>query len=487
MPIRNVQEFAVDGQGRIAFLRADEATTSFVLVDSSGKLVREIALAIQPKIDSTYWSSLCWVGGNRFVIALSEYGVNGKAKAWWVDAQTGNVEPIPTFDSPSIKRLAGAADGSFIALAALRSKYTFEESVTRFDSQGQRQWRLTDDSRDAAALFAPEDVAMTGVGDVLVLENIAYRLKRFDRNGRHLSTIELEKAWKRKPSYVVGVIPESDGGCLISDFNGSPPFVRMTLAGVVAGGFEPKYADGRAVGTAHGMQAAPDGHLWISDRHALLRLTKMGVVDRVLGERPQTTRLGPIAGIFSDPRGRIYAIDSRTGSIHVFDQSGNLLHVCQAKPTDFKREILFPALTVNDKGDVYLGLGRDGFPDGRRTYAHYSANGRRVDDVVLPAGVCQFQPRSGDLVAMRYNDVRLVDLAGKVLRTIDRRPDGSWLELPQAVALAPDGSLPFWPAGRVNEAYRPISTRRAANRSTQSPCPKPSDRFRGSPTTASGW
>ena len=93
-------------------------------------------------------------------------------------------------------------------------------------------------------------------------------------------------------------------------------------------------------------------------------LRKTGVIDRILGEGPQPTRLGPIAGIFSDPRGRIYAIDSRTGSIHVFDQSGNLLNVCQAKPTDFKHEILFPALTVNDKGDVYLGLGRMAFRTG---------------------------------------------------------------------------------------------------------------------------
>ena len=137
------------------------------------------------------------------------------------------------------------------------------------------------------------------------------------------------------------MIPESDGRLLISDFGGSPPYVRMTRDGVVAGGFEPKDADGQVIGTAHGMRAAPDGHLWISDGHALQRLSKTGVIDRILGEGLQPTRLGPIAGIVSDPRGRMYAIDSRTGSIHVFDESGNLLHVCQAKPTDFKHEILF--------------------------------------------------------------------------------------------------------------------------------------------------
>jgi hypothetical protein len=452
LPIRNVQEFAVDGQGQIGLLRKDEGKTSFVMVDSSGKLLRAISLTMQPKPSSAQWNPLCWIGGSRFVIAISEIGVNGKAKAWSVDVQTGKVEPLPAFDSPAIERLVGTTDGCFVALAALRSKYTIEKSVTRFDHQGRRQWRLQegDGSKDPAALFNPEDIAVTSEGDVLVLENITNRLRRFDRNGRHLSTIDLKKAWKRAPSYVVGVIPESDGRLLISDFGGSPPYVRMTRDGVVAGGFEPKDADGQAIGTAHGMQAAPDGHLWISDGHSLQRLSKTGVVDRVLGEGPQPTRLGPIAGIISDPRGRMYAIDSRSGSIHIFDELGNLLHVCLAKPTDFKHEILTPALTVNDKGDVYLGLGRAGFPDETRSYAHYSANGRRVDDVVMPAGVCQFQPGSGDLVALRYNDVRLVDPAGKVLRTIDRRPDGNWLELAQAVALAPDGSFAIL-AGRTRE------------------------------------
>ena len=195
LPIRNVQEFAVDGQGQIGLLREDEGKTSFVLVDSSGKLLRTVSLTMQPKPGSAQWNPLCWIGGSRFVIAISENAVDGKAKAWSVDAQTGKVEPLPAFDSPAIERLVGTSDGCFVALAALRSKYTIEKSVTRFDRQGRRQWRLQegDSSKDPAELFSPNDIAVTSEGDVLVLENIANRLKRFDRNGRHLSTIELQK------------------------------------------------------------------------------------------------------------------------------------------------------------------------------------------------------------------------------------------------------------------------------------------------------
>ena len=122
LPIRNVPQFVVDGQGRIAFLREDDGKTSFVLIDPSGKVLREIALAIQPKSDASNWSPLCWIGGNRFVIALSQIGVEGKAKAWRVDAVAGSVEPIPAFDCPSIEGLVGAADGRFVARATLRSQ-----------------------------------------------------------------------------------------------------------------------------------------------------------------------------------------------------------------------------------------------------------------------------------------------------------------------------------------------------------------------------
>ncbi len=442
-PVRNVRDFVFDGKGRIAFLREDDDRTSFVLVDQTGKSVREIPLKMQPKADVSRWSGHCWVGGSRFVISLSEFGVDGKAQAWWVDAETGKVEPIPAFDCPSIERLVGATDGRFVALAILRSKYTLEKFVIGFDSQGRRQWSLKDDfnNKEPGSLFSVEGIALTTEGEIVVLENIVNTLKFFDRDGHFRRAIDLKQAWGRKPNYVAGITADVDGGFLVSDFHGSPPFVRMAHDGAVRGGFVPKHRDGRIIGTVYGTAAAADGHFWISDGHSLMRLNDAGVVERVLGESPKPAQLGRIAGITVDPQGRIYAIDSRTGSVHVFDSAGKLIHVCQTKPTDFKTEIWFPAITTNDKEDVYLGLGEQFYPDFKRPYAHFSADGRRLENVVLPAGECFFQPGSGVLVTLRYEDVRLIDPAGKLLRTINRRPDGNWLERPHAIALAPDGSM----------------------------------------------
>ena len=153
-------------------------------------------------------------------------------------------------------------------------------------------------------------------------------------------------------------------------------------------------------------------------------------------------QLGTIAGITVDRKGRIYAVDSRTGSIHVFDSAGTPDHVCQTRPTDFREVVILPAITVDDPGDVYLELG-DGVasPNDERQFAHFSADGNRLKDVALPARACFFQPGTANIVALRYEEVLLVDPSGKTLRTIRRRPDGNWLEHPHAVSLAADGSM----------------------------------------------
>jgi hypothetical protein len=449
-PVRNVRDFVIDGKGRIAFVREDENHASrFVLIDKTGNLLREVSLKLQPVHDQSNWSGLCWVGGDRYVISLSEIGPDGKSKAWWIDApsaatQPSRVEAIPAFDCPSIRRLVGASDGRFVALANLFSKYTIETSVIGFDAQGRRQWtvKVAYDDQEHGGLFTAEDIARTTDGQIVVLDNIASKLKSFDRDGHFLRTIDLEKAWGRKPNYASKIAADIDGGCLVLDFQGRPPFVRMTRDGAVRAEFEPKHADGRVVGTVHNVGVDADGHIWISDGHSILRLNDKGVVDRILGPHPVSALLGKIAGISVDVRGRFYAVDSRTGSVQVFDPAGKLLHVCETKPSDFNSEIHFPALTTDDKGDVYLGLGGGlQLSDDRRQYAHFSANGTRMGTVELPAAECSIQPGSGNFVAKHFQDVSLIDPAGKTLRTIDRRPDGNWLDMPHAVALASDGSI----------------------------------------------
>jgi hypothetical protein len=159
------------------------------------------------------------------------------------------------------------------------------------------------------------------------------------------------------------------------------------------------------------------------------------------GANPSSAWLRRIAGISVDVRGRIYAVDSKIGTVHVFDPAGKLLHVCLGRPADFNLKLWSQAIATNDKGDVYLGLEEPDFPDDKRSYAHFTSDGKRLKNVVLPAARCFLQPGGDLIVAMRYDDVRLIDPSGKTVRTINRRPDNNWLERPQAIALAPDGSI----------------------------------------------
>jgi sugar lactone lactonase YvrE len=442
-PIRDVGQFVIDAQGRIAFIREDKDASRFVLVDQTGKRLRELSLPATAVDNESKWSGHCWVGGSRFVVTLSATAREGKSRAWWVDVDSGKMQAIRGFDCPSITRLVGAADGRFVAVAKDYHRYTIDTSVIGFDAEGRRAWELREDENGTqpGALFHVVDVALTSDVEIAVLESHVNRLTFFDRDGLFLRTIDLEKAWGRKPSYVSALVAAADGELVVEESERTAPYVRMTRAGTVRGSVQPKRADGRAISNVHTLRRDPEGRFWLSDRRSLMRLDDRGTVDRFLGAVVSPTRLGRIAGIRVDPGGRIYAVDSRTGSIHVFDQTGKLLHVCQTRPTDFESDILFPVLTTDDKGDLYLGMGTDSLMPDKRTYAHFSASGKRLEDVLFPAGTCFLQPQSGAIAALQFDYVRLVDPSGKTLRTFDRRPDRGWLDHPQSLEFAADGSL----------------------------------------------
>jgi hypothetical protein len=439
-PIRNVNKFVFDGEGRIAFLRQDEHKPPlFVLADQSGRVVRETPVKVELKADER-WEGLCWVGGSRFVMTSSEPQHEKMSRGWWIDGVSGRLEPITGFDCPPVTRLVGFGDGEFVALATTRYKYTAETFLIAFDKHGKRIWTAKADFNNKApgALFSPADVAVTNKGEIVVLGNIDHLVKSFDRAGHFKSRIDLRQAWGRAPVYPSKIAGDRDGGLMVEDSYGSSPFVRMRPDGAIRSSFSAKQPDGRAFVVRDGIQVAPDGRLWASDGHSIVRLTDAGVVDRVLGNAPDGRQLDKIAGMAIDRQGQIYAVESRTGSIHVFDADGKLQHICETKPTDFKVELWDATVNVRNGGDVYLGLANGAF-------AHFSKNGTRLKDEVPPstesANGCLFQPGTDRIVAIGFHNVSLLERAGKVVRTIQRRPDGNWLARIGEVALAPDGSL----------------------------------------------
>jgi sugar lactone lactonase YvrE len=444
--IRDVDHFVFDDRGRIAFLRDGSGTApALVVADQRGKVLHAVPLDPARAENRSGWSGLTWVGGDRFLLIRDNPKDGNHMEGWWVDVATAKATPIAGFTSSALSRVAGFSDGSFVVKGGLHyfpGGATGDDSLYAFDARGQRLWTLAGhgNPKDPAALFSPEDVAFTTDGMVAVLDNIRKTVQFFDRGGKHRRTIDLKRSWGREPSYPSGIAADTGGGVVVQDFQGTPPIVRMNADGTVRAQVQPKYADGRTF-RLNDARVSPDGALWVSDGHTLLRLAGSGVVDRVLGEPPDPRRLAKPTAMTLDARGRIYAVEGRTGAVHVFAPDGRRLRVCLPAPGDVAEELRMPHLTASDAGDVYLGLADAGGPH----YLHFGRDGKRlgIEELKLDAVSQDWyaQPGTGRRWVLGYEKVFLVDGAGAVLRTIARRADGLWLERPDQASVAADGSI----------------------------------------------
>lgn len=452
--IRGVGGIAFDDRGRIAFLRdASGKTPSLVVIDQLGRVLRTIALDGTRSEDERGWCNLTWVGKERYLL-LRDSTANGRTMdAWWVDAALGKASQVPGFSTSALSEAAGFPDGRFVVKGGLhysRHSATGDDNLYAFDAKGGRAWTLEQgDHTDPAALFDLKSVAITTDGRIAVLDNIRGFIQFFAADGKHLRTVEVAKAWRRNPSYLTTLAADRDGGLLVSDFEGTPPLVRMAADGRVRAGIQPSYPDGHKLGIRDA-QVAPDGSVWVTDGYALLRLGESGAADRVLGDGPDNRRLGRIAAVTIDFQGRIYAAAARTGAVHVFERDGRWLRVCSPAPADVPEGLSRPQLTVSTAGDVYEGLDTTG--DG--PYIHFSPEGKRLGIESLKLNdvkeVWYCQPGTGRRWVIGYEKMFLADSAGKVVRTITRRPDRHWLDKPGDAAVAPDGSIAVESGGAVS-------------------------------------
>jgi hypothetical protein len=192
------------------------------------------------------------------------------------------------------------------------------------------------------------------------------------------------------------------------------------------------------------VRVAPDGTLWATDGEAIVRLDANGVADRVLGSPPDPDQIDSAWATGIDSRGRIYTAAARTGAVHVFDSTGKHLHVCRPNPTDFPDVPVNPKLSVADTGDIYVTTDRTS------QYLHFSPDGKRhgferlravTDGDEDLAGRWLPRPGGTGRWVLGYQKIGLADGKGEVTRTIDRQPNGHWLESLAEGAVAPDGSL----------------------------------------------
>jgi hypothetical protein len=160
------------------------------------------------------------------------------------------------------------------------------------------------------------------------------------------------------------------------------------------------------------------------------------------GPTPQRNERGAVSSMAIDPKGQIYAIEAETGAMHVFDGTGRFLHICPTTPKDFSGVVLHPAISFGDQGDVYLGPGAgiEGL-DRRCPYAHFDANGKRLNSVTWIGFTSWLQPRTNHFIELSSEVAALDDLSGRPIRELGVRPDGRRVSGVEFASVAPDGSF----------------------------------------------
>ncbi len=445
-PIRDIGQFAIDDRGRFGFLTdCIVCEQAFVLVDRNGALVR--SMPFPSALEAMKNRQVAWIKGNRWLLVTSEYSSDAKASAVWIDAATGTVTPVSAMDAPPIDSVAGTGDGGLVAIsrsetAPFFGPHTRANSLSAFDRNGRKRWTIGQDAKDASKLTNPNDVVVTTDHQVAVLESSENALKVYTLDGRRVRTVDLTKAWGRKPGFLSDMHADDAGGVYVND--GIERVVRMSLEGKPLATLVPVYPGGPRFYAHGGVEVGPDGAIWTNDHIAFMRLSKSGAVDRQVGRKFDLDQLGQIAALDVSTEGRIYAADERTFAVHVFDDNGRRVRVNRPKANDYDGMISSRWISASDQGDVFVSR-QDGSPQGPDAI-HYAPNGKRtgIESDRLEkdhASTWIAQPGSSNRWVRSFLAFYLVDAKGKVLRKVDHTADGRGLAEVYAADAAPDGSI----------------------------------------------
>ncbi len=146
-----------------------------------------------------------------------------------------------------------------------------------------------------------------------------------------------------------------------------------------------------------------------------------------------------------DSGGRIYAADTLRSRVLVYDRNGILIDMLLAAEDDFSKENQASRITIAGTNEVYVerwGTESLGEPPG---YVRFDAQGERVgflrSEFDRISEEWYFKPGTHERWIVGYHCIALTDAEGKIIRTIEKRPNGDWLEVTRSAAVAPDGSL----------------------------------------------
>lgn len=438
-PVRRIWSgFDFDGGGNIGFIRHEkDSQGTFVLVDAQGKVMTSLPLVTDDSNDS-HWTGVASIGNRKFVATRSGVGVGAKAQAWILDSVANTVEKIAGYDTPEVKCIAGSEDGSFVVLTCEHSKYTMTECLSKHGVDGREQWKIQSQYEQfPRMLFSPESIATNRAGDVFVLDNIKKQVQVFGANGKYKRVTSLEN-WTRKLSYPTGIACKGENELFIHDFGGKKSLLLLNTNGSVQSSFAPKNSkDGDSIGIRGNPKVDPFGNLWLTDGDTLMRISKEGIVDRVLGEEIDVETQGEFDSIAIDRQGNIAAQSRRSRAVHLFNRDGVFEFTCMDATLKGDAYISNPISFGADRA-IFVKTSDD-FE--KSNLVLFTDAGKSKKVMSLPCRRPISLASSGVFISNDYDSASVVRADGQMDRKIKRQPDGNWLERIDEIKVASNGDF----------------------------------------------
>lgn len=449
-PVRDIIDFSFNSFGQIAMLRAEpDGSRSLVLVETDGTLIDEFPLPPEAESANVFGLSLAWIDANRCIVAANTWddAEGNKRKpvlrVWIFDNEEQSFSLFIQRTDESLTGLTADRNGQFVLVVQSDVSAPAKVYVITFDAAGREIWCHVPECDWLRNTSPP---AVTEEGLVIIPYSTGSFVTVLDRYGRFLRYDNCEKVFGEEGGRIESVASDGRGGMYLQ-FSMSPIWhVRSDWSYISK--LWLRHPDNRAIRVPNnGVRVDPAGAVWVSDCHALLRLNEAGVVDRILGEPPDAPALRNISTVAIDQVGTIYAVEDRDGAVHVFDAAGKRVRRMRPEPDDFKEE--WGELSVARDGTALLGG------------LEFSAGGDRVGVRQAPDGLSGpdafgarllAHPNSRRCWVAAQGSVHLLDENNKLVRTLLRHADGTWLDGIETAAVDADGKLAIvaadWGANR---------------------------------------
>ena len=435
--VGDVGQFHFWGKDKIVYVR-EAISPSINVIDLAGTAIRSIPVPKEAKAKDVQLF-LTKTTGSKFVLASADNGTEGKSsKAWNIDVATGQISPMPKFKSAWITALAGYPDGHFVVITHDFRRSSSVTKVSLYSPYGDLVWAKSDEwtSNRLADISSPEGLEVDSKGRIIVLDNIAHTLQYFEKSGKFVRAIDLDKKWGRKLSYPTNVATLSDGRLWLYDFGASLTCNLLDSNGGILRSFKPKFSNGKIFDSHYGITPDANGEAWVSNGKSISKLDKSGVAMRTIGNQPRVAGLGKISSLHVNPDGRVYALDAVTNSVFAFDSRGKKLYGFAPKPKEFDDSDNYNGLSITASGDVFFS-GTTNLrtihlsPDGQRLEANKNHPSWSVSKKEF--GV-PFSAKSN----WRWQGTTLLDDKDSPRAYIQRWPDLGWMNY-QSFDASPDG------------------------------------------------